>query len=176
MSTISDVTRRARIVDPRKTPGLVRRVFGIVAANRAWLFVSRHVMWRLDPWLLRVSGGRVASPLVFPTGLLETHGARTNAPRRNAVIYFNDVDRDAERVIVAASHAGRPRNPSWYYNLLAHPEVMFGGVAMKASVVDDSEHDRLWQLADNVLPAFPRYRRTAASAGRKIPLIELTPR
>jgi deazaflavin-dependent oxidoreductase (nitroreductase family) len=146
----------------------------VVAANRAWLFVSRHVSWHIDPWLLRLSRGRVASPLVFPTGLLETRGARSGATRRNAVIYFHDLERDPQRVVVAASNAGSPRNPSWYYNVVAHSDVRFGGVPMKATVIDDAEHDRLWRLADNVFPAFARYRRTAAAAGRKIQLIELT--
>ena len=166
--------RGPRTVDPRRRPGWFRRLFAAVGATRVWLFVSRHVNWYVDPWLLRLSNGRLASPLVFPTGLLETRGARTGAVRRKAVIYFHDLERDPQRVIVAASNAGRPDNPSWYYNLVAHPDVRFVGVPMKATVIDDSEHDRLWRLADNVFPAFARYRRTAAAAGRKIPLVELT--
>jgi deazaflavin-dependent oxidoreductase (nitroreductase family) len=145
-----------------------------VGATRVWLFFSRHVSWYVDPWLLRLSNGRLASPLVVRTGLLETRGARTGAVRRNAVIYFHDLERDPQRVIVAASNAGSARSPSWYYNLVANPDVTFVGVPMKATVIDDSEHDRLWRLADNVFPAFLRYRRTAEAAGRKIPLVELT--
>ena len=168
------MTRGLRTVDPRRRPGWFRRVLAAVASTRAWLFFSRHVNWYVDPWLLRLSKGRIASPLVVRTGLLETRGARTGTLRRNAIIYFHDVERDPERVIVAASHAGSPRNPGWYHNLLAHPDVTFGGVPMKAAVVDETEHDRLWRLADNVFPAFARYRRTAAAAGRTIPLVELT--
>jgi deazaflavin-dependent oxidoreductase (nitroreductase family) len=166
--------RGPRTVDPSRRPGWFRRLLAAVAATRVWLFFSRHVSWYVDPWLLRLSNGRLASPLVFPTGLLETLGAQTGLPRSNAVIYFHDLERDPERVIITASNAGSARNPGWYHNLVAHPDVRFGGVPMKATVIDDTEHDRLWKLADNVFPAFARYRRTAAAAGRKIPLVELT--
>ena len=70
---------------------------------------------------------------MFPTAVLETTGAKTGARRRNAVIYFHDGD----RVTIVASNAGSPRHPSWYHNLRAHPDVVFGGVAMRATVVDD---------------------------------------
>ena len=163
-----------RRVDPTRPPGLLRRLLAAVASLRPWLFVSRHVNWYLDPWLLRVTGGRVASTLVIPTGLLETRGARSGERRRNAIIYFNDVDQD--RLIIAASNAGSARNPAWYHNLLAHPEVTFNGVPMQARPVDPDQHPRIWALADNVFPAFAKYRRTAAAAGRTIPLVELTAR
>ena len=109
---------------------------------------------------------------MFPTAVLETKGAKSGAPRRNAIIYFHD----GERVIVAASNAGSPHDPAWYYNLRADPNVVFGGTAMRARVVEDeAERDRLWQLADNVFPAFARYRIAAAKVKRVIPIIQLTP-
>src|SRR6185436_19784598 len=118
-------------------------------------FVSRHVSWKLDPLLLRVTRGRLATTLMFPTAVLETTGAKSGARRRNAIIYFHDGD----RVTIVASNAGSPRHPSWYHNLRAGPDVVFGGIAMKATVVDDeTERDRLWQLADRVFPAFASYR------------------
>jgi deazaflavin-dependent oxidoreductase (nitroreductase family) len=145
-----------------------------VAATRFALFISRHLNWHLDPWLLQRTHGRVASTLIFPTGVLETRGARTGAVRRNAIIYFNDTEHEG-RVIVAASNGGAARNPDWYHNLVADPEVTFGGIPMRATVVDNAARDRLWVLADNVFPAFARYRRVAATHGRTIPLVELSP-
>jgi deazaflavin-dependent oxidoreductase (nitroreductase family) len=123
--------------------------------------------------LLRLTRGRVASTLVFPTALLETTGARSTTPRRNAVIYFHDGD----RVTIVASNAGASRHPSWYHNLRAHPDVTFGGIAMRASVVGDpSERERLWVLADRVFPAFARYREDATEVNRTIPIVQLMPR
>jgi deazaflavin-dependent oxidoreductase (nitroreductase family) len=162
-----------RFVDASKPAGPFRRFYAVVTQTRPMLWFSRHVMWKLDPMLLRLTGGRVAGPLVFPTAVLETRGARTGERRRNAVIYWNDGD----RITIAASQAGMPRNPSWYYNLLANPDVTFGGAPMTAVVVDDeTDRERLWSLGDNVFPSFAAYRERAGSAGRTIPLIQLLPR
>ena len=151
----------------------MKRAYARLAATRLSRFVSRHVSWKLDPLLLRVTGGRLATTLVFPTAVLETTGAKSGSGRQNAVIYFHDGD----RVTIVASNAGSPRHPSWYHNLRARPDVVFGGIAMHATVVSDqAERDRLWQLADRVFPAFASYRRDAARTNRSIPIVQLTPR
>jgi F420H(2)-dependent quinone reductase len=49
-----------------------------------------HLVWRVDPYLMRATRGRVGVGLVLATALLETRGARTGAVRRNVVIYFHD--------------------------------------------------------------------------------------
>jgi len=167
------VTAKLRYVDPSHQPSAVARAYASLAATRLSRFVSRHVSWKLDPLLLRATRGRVATTLVFPTAVLETAGARSGARRRNAIIYFHD----GARVTIVASNAGSPRHPSWYHNLRAHPDVLFGGVAMRATVVDDeADRQRLWQLADRVFPAFASYRRDAAKVNRRIPIVQLTPR
>lgn len=149
------------------------RSYAAVAATRFAKFVSRHLSWKLDPILLKLTGGRVATTLVFPTALLETTGAQTGAARRNAIIYFNDGD----RVVIVASNAGDRSHPAWYHNLCAHPDVVLGGVAMRASVItDEADQARLWPLADHVFPAFDNYRREAARFGRTIPIVQLTRR
>jgi deazaflavin-dependent oxidoreductase (nitroreductase family) len=164
---------KLRYVDPTPRPGIFARVYAAFAATRLSRLVSRHVSWKLDPLLLRATNGRLATTLVFPTAVLETTGARSGARRRNAVIYFHDGD----QVTIVASNAGSPRHPSWYHNLRAHPDVVINGLAMRARVVDDeTERDRLWQLADRVFPAFASYRRDAARVNRRIPIVQLTPR
>ena len=136
-----------------------------------WL--SRMVVWKLDPFLLRLSGGRIGMGLVLPTALLETRGARTGRPRRNGVIYFHD----GERVTIVASKLGLPQHPSWFHNLRAHPEVKLGGRRFHAEVIEDeSERERIWHLADRVFPPYSAYRERSARAGRAIPIVQLTPR
>lgn len=165
--------RGSKHVRPAGRPGWVRRAYAAIATTRLARFVSRHVAWKLDPHLLRLTGGRLASTLMFPTGVLETVGAKSGARRRNAVIYFHDGD----RVTIVASNAGSPRHPAWFHNLLATPDVTFAGKPMRATVVtDEDELQRLWRLADAVFPAFARYRRDAATAGRTIPIVQLTRR
>ena len=135
--------------------------------------LAEKVSWKIDPHLLRVTGGRISTAWPIPSALLETRGARTGRPRRNATIYFHDGD----RVTIIASYRGEPRHPAWYYNLRAHPDVMYGGHRFRAHIVDDpAEQQRLWALADRVFPPFARYREWAARAHRSIPIVQLLPR
>ena len=170
------VANELRRVDPTRRPGFFRRLYSALGATTFARFVSRHVNWKLDPLVLRLTGGRFASTLMIPSALLETTGARTGKPRRNTVIYFHDPAHPT-RVVVTPSNAGAEHHPSWFHNLVAHPDVTFGGIPMRAEVVDDeAERARLWPLADNVFPAYARYRQDAAEVGRIIPLVTLTPR
>jgi deazaflavin-dependent oxidoreductase (nitroreductase family) len=136
-------------------------------------FMSVHLVWRVDPHLMRLTRGRLGLGLTMPTALLETRGARSGAARRNAVIYFHDGD----RVTIVASKLGLPEHPAWFHNLRADPDVSFGGVPMRATVIEDeSERRRLWTLADRVFAPYAAYRREAAKANREIPIVQLTPR
>lgn len=161
-----------RHVDPTRAAGPIARAYAAMAATRVARFISRHVNWKLDPWLLRISKGRVSTTLCFPSAVLETRGAKTGERRRNAIIYFHDGD----RVTIVASNAGSPRHPAWFHNLRAHPEVTFGGNPMVATLVEDeAERARLWALADRVFPAYADYRDDAAEVGRTIPIVQLRP-
>ena len=166
------MTQALRRVDATREPGLLRRAYSWLATTRGALFISRNVSWKLDPLLLRLTRGRFSTTLMIRTGVLETRGARTGARRQNAVIYWHD----GNCVIIAASQAGRPNNPAWFYNAVAHPEVTFAGELMRVEVIEDpAEKQRLWSLGDRVFPAFRVYRQRAGDAGRDIPLLRLTP-
>lgn len=149
------------------------RAYARVAGTRAMGWFSRKVAWKIDPVLLRLSGGRVGTGMLLPTALLETRGARTGQARANAVIYFHDRD----RVTIIASKLGLPHHPAWFHNLRANPDVRLGGEPFRAEVVEDAaERERLWRLADRVFPSYAAYRRRAAAAGRQIPVVQLIPR
>jgi deazaflavin-dependent oxidoreductase (nitroreductase family) len=160
-------------VDPHVPRSVFSRAFAAFSNTRLGRFLSAKVVWKLDPYLLRATGGRVGMGLVLPTALLETRGAKTGAVRRNGVIYFHDGD----RVTIIASRQGDARHPAWFHNLRAHPYVIFGGIPMRAAVVTDkAERRRLWTLADRVFAPYAAYRREAARAHRTIPIVQLTPR
>jgi deazaflavin-dependent oxidoreductase (nitroreductase family) len=160
-------------VDPQKRRGVIYRAYARLVATRAVRWLSRRIAWKLDPFLLRLSGGRIGMGLLLPTALLETRGARTGRPRRSGVVYFHD----GERVTIIPSKIGLPHHPAWFHNLRAHPNVKLGGQPFHAEVVDDeSERARLWQLADRVFPPYADYRERAARAGRVIPIVQLRPR
>lgn len=164
---------RLKYVDPNRPRGSLSRAYAALANTRFGRFMSIHVLWKVDPYLLRISRGRIGMGLVLPTALLETKGAKSGAVRRNAVIYFND----GERVTIVASKLGLPEHPAWFHNLRAHPEVRLGGVPMRAAeVTGEAERERLWALADRVFAPYADYRREAARANREIPIIQLTPR
>jgi deazaflavin-dependent oxidoreductase (nitroreductase family) len=106
----------------------------------------------------------------FPILLLTTTGAKSGRPHTTPLMYV----RDGGRPVVFASAAGSPKNPAWYHNLLAHPEVgveigeeSFGAVAV---VAQGEERERLWELAVDSNPPLGSYRETLE---RRIPLITL---
>jgi deazaflavin-dependent oxidoreductase (nitroreductase family) len=160
-----------RRVDPSRPRGPLYRAFARFSGSPLGLWLSRMISWRVDPYLLRVSSGRLGTGMLIPTALLETTGARSGEPRRNGVIYFHD----GERPTIVASKAGAPEHPAWFFNARANPEVKLNGRPYRAVIVsDEAERDRLWRLADNVFPPFESYRRSAAQAGRTIPILQLT--
>jgi deazaflavin-dependent oxidoreductase (nitroreductase family) len=166
-----------RYVDPHTPRGPIYSAYVRLASSRLATWLSKRVIWsaivwKIDPYLLRLTRGRLGTGLLLPTALLQTRGARTGLVRRNAVIYFHD----GERVTIIASQAGRPDNPSWFYNARANPEVLLGGQPFRAEVIDDETSCvRLWELADRVFPAFAVYRDSATRAGRTIPILQLIP-
>jgi deazaflavin-dependent oxidoreductase (nitroreductase family) len=160
-------------VDPDRPRGRLSRAYAALANTRLGRWISVHVLWRLDPLLMRVTGGRLGSGLfLIPTALLETRGAKSGEPRRNVVIYFHDGD----RVTIVASKLGLAKHPAWFHNLRANPDVSFGGIPMRATVVEDeAERARIWTLADRVFAPYATYRREAAAVGRTIPIVQLAP-
>jgi deazaflavin-dependent oxidoreductase (nitroreductase family) len=167
------MTARLKYVDPKRRPGAFSRAYAAFSNTRLGRFLSVHVVWKVDPVLMRVSRGRVGLDLTIPTALLETRGAKSGAVRRNVVIYFHDGD----RVTIVASKLGYEKHPAWFHNLRANPDVTFGGVPMRATVVsDEAERSRLWALADRVFAPYAAYRREAAKVNRTIPIVQLMPR
>jgi len=124
---------------------------------------------------LRANGGKATSGPFMGRDLviLTTKGAKTAEVRENPVVY----SRDADNYVIVASKGGSPTNPAWYYNLRNHPNVVFGGLPLRAEIVEDeAERQRLWDLADRVYPQYADFREQAGKAGRIIPIIQLVPR
>ncbi len=167
------MSTQLKYVDPNRPRSLFNRAYAALANTRLGRFMSVKVVWKLDPYLMRATRGRVGMGLVMPTALLETRGAKSGAVRRNVVIYFHDGD----RVTIVASKLGYPKHPAWFHNLQSHPEATLGGIPMHAKVVsEEAECHRLWGLADRVFAPYAAYRREAAKANRTIPIVQLTAR
>src|SRR3954454_3158396 len=166
-------TRKLRHVDPRKRRGRLYLAICRFSASKVGGWLSVNVAWKVDPHLLKLTNGRLSTAWPVAADLLETRGARTGRPRRNATLYFHDGD----RVTIIPSLRGWARNPAWYHNLRRHSDVVYGGVPFRAEIVEDTaERERLWNLADRVYPQYATFRDQAAAAGRTIPMVRLVPR
>jgi deazaflavin-dependent oxidoreductase (nitroreductase family) len=148
---------------------LVQYAFGRSPVGR-WYGIN--VASKVDPFLLRATGGRVRAVGSMPTALLASTGARSGAPRENPVLYFHDGD----DVILIASSFGREKHPAWYHNLVAHSACTLNGLRFTADeVTDPAQIDRLFELGIRVYPGYGDYRRRTAAIGRRIPVMRLTP-
>jgi deazaflavin-dependent oxidoreductase (nitroreductase family) len=81
---------------------------------------------------------------------------------------------DDGQYIIVASKGGAPENPSWYYNLTSHPQVVvelgdekFNAVAKETI---NEERERLFDLHAKVYPTFYEYK---AKTSRVIPVFLL---
>ena len=101
------MSAKLKYVDPNRRRGWFSRAYAALANTRLGRFMSVHLVWKVDPYLMRATGGRLGMGLVMPTALLETRGAKSGALRRNVVIYFHDGD----RVTIVASKLGFPQTP-----------------------------------------------------------------
>lgn len=107
-----------------------------------------------------------------PLLLLHTTGAKSGQARINPVAYIAD----GERLVVAASKAGAPTNPDWYYNIVANPEVTVEvgteQFQAHATAAPEPERTRLFAKMVAANPGFGEYEEKAAP--RIIPVIILT--
>lgn len=165
--------RQLPYVDPYKPRGRLYFTVARLSATKFGAWFSINVAWKLDPLLMGLTKGRLSTTGPLAAALLESRGARTGQSRRNATLYFHD----GERVTIIASKRGWSSHPSWYYNLRAHPDVLYGGLPFRAELIEgEAERQRLWVLADRVFPEYADYRERAGKAGREIPIFQLVPR
>ena len=115
----------------------------------------------------KVGGYFEGAPLL----IMHTQGARTGRNHVVPVMYL----RDGERYIVFASKGGAPKNPDWYHNVKAHPnikiEVDDETIAVEAEEILGVEHDRLYKRQAGLYPQFAEYQRKTK---RTIPVIGMT--
>lgn len=102
--------------------------------------------------------------------LLTAKGAKSGEPR-TVPLGFHRID---GRLVVIASMGGADRNPPWFHNVVANPEVTveLGTEIFRARAVVTSGEDRDHLYADVVsrMPVFGDYE---ARTDRVIPVIEL---
>ncbi len=120
----------------------------------------------------RANQGTVGGPLEgWSVLLLTMTGAKTGRTLVRPLCY----SRDGERLMIIASYGGAPRNPPWYHNLVAHPDVtvevgteQFQARAMQ---VYGAERERLFAAAAKLAPLFAVHQ---TKTTRQLPLFLLT--
>src|SRR5215469_12236063 len=120
----------------------------------------------------RANQGKVGGQMEgMPILLLTMTGAKTGRTLIRPLCY----SRDGERLVIIASYGGAPRNPPWYYNLLAHPvvtvEVGTEKLKARAAQTAGAERQRLFDAQARLMPFFNDYQQKTR---RQIPVLTLT--
>lgn len=155
--------------------GWFRRLVIGIAATRMGGWLVLNILTRVDPLLMRMTGGRFSMGGLsgVPAVLLTTKGAKSGQPRSVTLITL----RDGANLILIASATGIQRHPAWYYNLKKNPQAeAFGqGIAgtYQAREAEGEERARLWARMQREYPAFAVYE--ARASNRRIPVMVLEP-
>lgn len=122
----------------------------------------------------RANDGTVAT-MGFGRSLVLVHnlGAKSGVERINPVANIHDPDGSR---LIAASAAGADKNPDWYHNLLAHPDVTIetpeGTEQVHVTDLQGAERDAAWERFKQMSDGFRSYE---AKTSRVIPVLRLTP-
>ena len=128
----------------------------------------------------RANGGTVTTA-GFGSDLVILHsvGARSGVVRESPVLALLQPDGSW---FIAASKAGAPDNPAWYFNLVRTPEASLevpgddgvDTVDVVAEVLTGAQRDAAWAQFTERSEGFRQYEERAA--GRVIPVVRLTRR
>jgi len=132
------------------------------------------VMNRGHRAIVELSGGRVlGSAFGMPVVELHTVGRISGAPR-STMLTAPVIDGD--RIVLVASKGGNDRDPDWYRNLLAHPEIELTMAGrrrpMRARPASAQEKAELWP---RVVAAYKGYDGYQHRTQRDIPLVICEP-
>jgi len=119
----------------------------------------------------RAQGGKGVGPFGDKLLLLTTRGAKSGTVRTTPLVYH----RDGDRYVIAASKGGAPAHPSWYHNLVKHPdaEIEVGTEKFKVRarpIAKGPERDRLYEAHGENFSAFRDYPKKTS---RVIPVVVL---
>ena len=164
---------RVREFDPQAPKGMLLSTLSWTARQRPVTWFLVNIGNKIDPYLMRATGGRVKTTVNAPTVLLTHTGAKSGKKRITPLAYFTDGD----DVILIASRGGHRDHPAWYHNVVANPEVELwtrgGGGRYRAKEAKGKGRERLWALATAFYPGFARYQERASD--RRIPVIVCSP-
>ncbi|QRY52399.1 nitroreductase family deazaflavin-dependent oxidoreductase [Mycolicibacterium septicum] len=160
-------------------PRWKRQLFWLIGGK---LFTTERAagFWRrriapLEAPVMKATRGRARLSFSIPVLVLTSTGARSGKRYETPLAYFTDGD----DVVLIASNYGRDRHPSWYHNLLAHPDCELhigsrGGRFVAREVAGD-DRDRLYALAADRLNKGWNVYEQRTDGIRTIPVLRLSP-
>jgi deazaflavin-dependent oxidoreductase (nitroreductase family) len=153
----------------------LHRVLQVLGPTRWFAALYRRLGPKLDPWLFRVTGGRIATRWYgFPSLLLITIGAKTGLKRTSPLLYV----RDGDDFVVVGTNFGTEHHPAWTANLLKTPAaaIVVGKdtLAVSATLLDRAAFDRLWPKFTAVYGGYRVY--LARLSGREPRMFLLHPK
>jgi deazaflavin-dependent oxidoreductase (nitroreductase family) len=136
-----------------------------------WLFKILNFVHRT---IRRMSGGHLLDRLASMS-VVELHTTGRHSGIRRTTMLTSPVH-DDERVVLVASKGGDDRDPDWYRNLVADPnvEITIEGTTaeMRARTATDDEKAELWP---DIVKAYKRYASYETRSTRNIPVVICTP-
>ena len=141
---------------------------------------EKYVRWgaklftKINVAVYKMSGGRLMNkgPAGKPICLVTMTGRKTGKTREIPLMHVPH----GEQKILVASLAGMSKNPVWYYNLKATPDITIqaDGVrrAYRAREVGPEEKATLWPV---LVEAYPPYDEYQARTDRDIPVFVCDP-
>ena len=136
-----------------------------------WYFIN--VANKIDKHLVPATDGRVSSAVGQQVLVVETIGGKSGQRRRIPLVYITDGD----RIVLVASKGGAAKNPAWYHNLKANPEVQVWAKGRsgryRAREAEGEERERLWAEAVDYYAGYETYQ--SRTGGRRIPVMVLEP-
>jgi deazaflavin-dependent oxidoreductase (nitroreductase family) len=132
--------------------------------------------WKITPILFaahkalyRLLGGRLVGKNVL---ILTTRGRRSGRARSTPLFYT----RDGDDYVVVASNGGEARQPNWWHNLRANPNVGIQvgrrTIACRAERVHGDDVPRLWAKLLAIHGDYETYKRRTT---RELTLFRLRP-
>ncbi len=162
-------------VDPQVSNSGFKRALTAFALTKTGTWYSSQLGARIDPWLVRISRGRLDSTFgQIPIVVVTVRGARSGVERKVPLLYFSD---DGDVILIASSY-GKAKFPAWYHNIKANPDVRLESMGRSGSYVarevEGEDRDRLFELAKRVYSGYSDYEQRTAGI-RRIPVMRLTP-
>ena len=155
-------------------PNPVQRALKRLASTAPSAWLLSKTLRHLDRSVLMLTRGRHTATSLFaglPVILLTTTGAKSGQLRTTPLI----CGVDGERLVLFATNFGGAKNPAWYYNLRANPQVTVtyrGHLARSyAREATAGERNRYWPMADAIYAGYAAYR--ARASHRDIPVVVL---